>query len=87
MNPETINEESFTLACPMGSPLTGEVSYTDSTNVATLTLPDNLPANSNCVATISRDVRDAAGSAMRDAFSWSFVTASENANVPLSSTR
>lgn len=86
MDAETINEESFTIAC-MGNPLPGEVSYAANTNVATLTLPGNLPADSNCVATISRDVRDTSGSAMRDEFSWSFVTDSENPNVPLSSTR
>lgn len=75
MDPATLTAASFTLACPVGTPKTGVVTYSESSNVATLTLPAvNLPSNTECTATISTAAKDTAGVALAAPFNWSFTT-------------
>jgi hypothetical protein len=76
MNPATVNTNTFTLACPAGSPVAGSVSYDASSRVATLVPSATLPLSTLCVATITTGVQDTSGIAMQTAFVWSFVTGS-----------
>ena len=76
MNPATLTPASFTLACPAATAVTGTgVSYLAAGNVATLTLPTDLPASTVCVATVTPAVQDTAGRALAAAYVWSFTTA------------
>ncbi len=75
MDPLTITNANFTLACPTGTAVTGTVGYAVNGNVATFTpTGGNLSANTTCTATIGTGVKDVAGNALASAFSWSFTT-------------
>ena len=74
MDPASLTASSFTLACPAGTGLAGAVAYTAASNTATLTLPQNLPGNTRCSATVTTAAKDPAGNALSNAFVWSFVT-------------
>lgn len=76
INPSTLQASSFTLDCPSGSGVTGSVGYLANTNTAILLLPTNttLPINANCLATLTTDIRDNDGLALRAPYSWRFVT-------------
>ena len=56
--PLTINNSTFSVACPMGTPITGSVSYIASSRIATFSPTAVLPANTVCTATISTALRD-----------------------------
>jgi hypothetical protein len=83
MDPATLTTASFTLACAAsaGAPLVnvtggGAVTYSALDKTATLPLPaaSNLPADAVCVANLSTAIKDAAGTALRAGFDWSFTT-------------
>ena len=79
----SITPASFTLACPVGTPVTATVAYDASTQVATLTPAAPLPVSTTCVATVTPAVRDSTGFALGSNFSWSFVTgAAADATAP-----
>ena len=83
MNPATLNSGTFTLACPAGTPVTGNVSYDASNRVSTFVPSANLPLSTLCVATVTTGVEDATGIPMQAAFVWSFVTgATADATAP-----
>ncbi len=74
IDPLTITTASFTLACPVGTAVTGTVGYAVSGNVATFTPASDLPASTTCTVTIATNVKDVAGNAMASVFSWIFTT-------------
>lgn len=74
MDPPSIDDASFTLACPAGTAVGGRVSYSADGDIATLTPTANLPPSTLCNATISTAARDAAGNALAAPFNWSFTT-------------
>ncbi len=76
MDPATLTNASFTLACPAATPITGGVvTYLAAGNVATLTLPAaNLPVSTVCTATITTAAKDTTGMALASNFIWTFTT-------------
>lgn len=76
MNPATLTAASFTLACPVGTPVAGAVGYLAAGNVATLTLPaaPNLPLGTVCTATITTAATDTTGIPLAANFVWTFTT-------------
>jgi outer membrane protein OmpA-like peptidoglycan-associated protein len=74
MNPLTITNATFTLACPAGSPVPGTVGYAVNGNVATFTPTSALPASTICSATITTGVTDSAGNALAANYPWTFTT-------------
>ena len=85
INPATLTDASFTLACPAANPITGAVTYAAEGNVATLTLPagTNLPPNKVCTATVTTSAQSAAGVALAGNFVWTFTTSAVmNASRP-----
>ena len=76
MDPATLLSTSFTVACPGGTAVTGNVSYVAATQTASLTLPatPNLPINTTCVATITTGARGSNGLALAADYRWSFGT-------------
>jgi ice-binding like protein/Big-like domain-containing protein len=74
MDPYTLTNANFTLACPAGTPISGTVGHAVNGNAATFTPANPLPANTNCSATITTGVTDVAHNAMVSAFTWIFTT-------------
>jgi hypothetical protein len=76
MDPTTLTATSFTLACPVGTPVTGVVSYLGAGSIATLTLPaaPDLPPSTVCTATITAAAKDTTGVALANDFVWTFTT-------------
>ena len=73
--PLTINNSTFSVACPMGTPITGSVSYIASSRIATFSPTAVLPANTVCTATISTALRDTTGLALATDFVWTLKQA------------
>jgi hypothetical protein len=88
MDPLSLTNGTFSLACPAGTPVVGSVGYAVSGSVATFTPAVLLPASTSCSATLATAVRDASGNALASAFSWSFTTsaAPDTASPMVSST-
>lgn len=74
MDAATLTSSTFTLACPVGTPQTGAVTYSATGNVATLSLAGNLPGNTTCTATVTTGARDVAGTPLASNFVWTFST-------------
>jgi hypothetical protein len=76
MGPATLNPTSMTLACPLGTPITGSVNYLAASNTATLTLPAavNLPASVLCSMTVTTAAKAASGAALAANFVSTFST-------------
>ncbi|MDO8330660.1 MAG: Ig-like domain-containing protein [Fluviicoccus sp.] len=74
MNPASIGASAFTVACPAGVPVAGNVTYVAPSRTVTFAPGAVLPANTTCAATISTGVKDTTGLAMEKAFVWTFVT-------------
>ncbi len=72
MDPTTLTPDSFTLACGNGAKQLGTVGYATNGNVATLTLANALPIQTNCTATITTSAKDTTGVAMAAPLSWTF---------------
>ena len=75
MDPSTISSASFTLTDASGSPVAASVSYSASTNVATLTPNTPLPGVGTLTARLDTTVKSADGTPLTSAVSWSFGTA------------
>lgn len=75
MQASSLTPSSFTVACPAGTPVTATVAYNATTQVATLTPSQALPASTLCVATITTAVKDSMGLGLASNFVWSFTTA------------
>src|SRR6202166_4132888 len=74
MNPATINASTFTLTSG-GTSVSGQVTYTAATNIATFT-PSAALANSTLfTATITTGAKDPAGTSLAANFVWTFTTA------------
>lgn len=82
MNPVSITGSSFSLACPMSTPVTGTVSYTAAGNVAILSLGSNLPGNTICTATVAASVSDTTGNTLSSPYVWNFTTGDTPETVP-----
>lgn len=76
MNPATLTNQNFRLACPTGNPITGTVTYLSTSRVATLTLPtsSSLPPSTVCTVTLTTGVRDTAGIPLASNVEWRFTT-------------
>ncbi|MBK7903396.1 MAG: Ig-like domain-containing protein [Proteobacteria bacterium] len=74
MDPLTITDAHFVLACPAGTPVAGAVGYAVNGSVATLTPASDLPASTTCTAQITTGAEDVAGNALAIAVNWSFTT-------------
>jgi hypothetical protein len=74
MDPLTITPTTFTLACPVGTAITGAVGYPVNGNVATFTPASDLPAGTVCKTTITTGVKDVAGNALASDYVWSWTT-------------
>ncbi|MDP3516474.1 MAG: Ig-like domain-containing protein [Pseudohongiella sp.] len=82
MNPATLTASSFSLACPMSTPIAGTVSYAATTNVATLALGRTLPGNTVCTATVAASVSDTTGNTIVNPYVWTFTTGATPETVP-----
>jgi hypothetical protein len=76
MDDDTLTQASFTLECPVGTPLSGVVTYNEAGKMATLTLPSSpdLPPTTVCTAKITTAAKDLAGNALANNFVWTFTT-------------
>ena len=72
--PATINTSTFTLVCPVGTAITGTVTYVAATRVASFAPAAVLPANTICTATITTGATDTTGLALASNFVWTFTT-------------
>jgi len=72
MNESTLNTTSFLLK-NSSSPISGGVSYDDSTKIATFNPTKNLDYGTNYTATLTTGVTDLAGNSL-DETTWSFTT-------------
>jgi len=75
MDAATLTAASFTLACPLATPITGgTVSYLADSKIATLTLPAVLPSATVCTATITTAAKDSIGVSLANNHTWQFTT-------------
>jgi methionine-rich copper-binding protein CopC len=68
-----VSDTSFTLTDPAGAAVAAVVTYDAATRVATLNPNANLLADTKYTATLTGDIRDAAGNALTST-SWTFTT-------------
>lgn len=82
MDPATLTPANFTLTCPGGLPGAGVtgVSYPAS-NMATLAIPDGLPSNVTCTATVTTAAKDSTGVPLDSNFVWTFATGTTGDNT------
>jgi hypothetical protein len=81
MNASTLATSTFTLTKPDSSiPVAATVSYSSTTDKATLNPSSNLASNTTYMATIkggSTGAKDSAGNALEQDYSWTFTTAAD----------
>ncbi len=82
MDPLTITNSNFSLACGSGAAITGTMGYAVSGNMATFAPTSALPNSSTCTATITTGVKDVAGNALASAFLWVFSTGAAADKTP-----
>lgn len=80
MDPASISNDTFKVSSSDGSSAAGTVSYDASTQTACFTPSSNLSALTQYAATVSSQVKDAAGNALGADFKWSFKTGSETSS-------
>ncbi len=82
MDPATLTTASFTLTCLGGLPGAGVtgISYPAS-NMATLAIPDGLPSDDTCTATVTTAAMDDTGIPLDSDYVWSFDTGSTGDNT------
>ena len=66
---------SFTLACPVATPIAASVTYDPASQTATLTPASALPADTVCQASVAANATDTSGIALLAPFTWTFRTA------------
>jgi hypothetical protein len=77
MDPLTLTATSFTLACPLATPITGgSVGYQAASKIATLTLPAGtvLAASTLCLAKVTMAAKDSTGVSLAQDHTWQFTT-------------
>lgn len=74
MDPATITTANFTVACPVGTPITGTVAYVASSKIATFSHAANFPGSILCTATIATGAKDTTGIALANPYVWAFTT-------------
>lgn len=82
MDPASLTATTFSVACPTGTPISATVGYTAASNLATMTLGGNLPANTTCTATVAGSVKDTVGTALSAPYVWNFTTGANPDVVP-----
>lgn len=84
MDPATLTNASFTLACPVATPITGgTVSYLADSKMATLPLLAVLPVATVCTATVTTAAKDSTGLNLASNYAWQFTTsASTDVTAP-----
>ena len=82
MDPLTLTTATMKLACPVGTAVTGTVSYALASNVATFSPATNLPASTTCVATLTTGLTDISGKALASPYIWSFTTSASQPRGP-----
>ena len=73
MDPDSLDGH-FTLTDDVLNPVSGTVSYIESTHTAVFTPASALAENATYTATLSTDIQDSYGVALADPVSWSFTT-------------
>jgi hypothetical protein len=82
MTPGTINATTFTLAGSGGTPVTGQVSYNATGNLATFTPSGNLTAGASYIATVTTGAQDLYGNALAANAVTNFSIAANGCNPP-----
>ena len=82
MDPLTLTPANFKLTGPGMTAVNGSVSYDDRTRTATF-LPSNPLTSGNYKATVTTNVRDAAGIPLSNAKVWTFTTNNTNCLQPV----
>ncbi|MBJ6119598.1 DUF3494 domain-containing protein [Pontibacter sp. BT310] len=72
MNPETINQTSFTLTGP--EKVSGEISYDTKTNTLTFVPEKNLKFATTYTGRVATSVKDVLGNALQTDYVWTFTT-------------
>lgn len=71
----TMNDETFLVVGPGGTPISGSVTYASIARTATFTPASNLSPNTTYTATVTTEVQDLAGNALAGNETWTFTTA------------
>lgn len=74
MLPSSLDANSFSVACPLGSPVLGTVTYDTANRIAVLQHAVLFDANTTCQATITTAAKDTAGIGLAKDYVWSFTT-------------
>lgn len=74
IDPATVSESTFKVACPDGNAIEGAVTYSSSNRMASFTPNASLPAGTICTAAIVRGVQDTTGNGLEKSFIWMFMT-------------
>lgn len=74
IDPATVSESTFKVACPDGKAIEGFVTYSSSSRMASFTPNASLPAGTICTAAIVKGVQDTTGNGLEKAFIWMFMT-------------
>ena len=80
MNASTITTATFTVIGPGATPVTGTVTYSASTDIATFTPTNALAPGTVYTATITTEVEDVAGNALASNHVWNFTTSATTGN-------
>ncbi|MEO6296712.1 MAG: Ig-like domain-containing protein [Dokdonella sp.] len=91
MDATTLTPANFSVACPAGTPLVGRIDYSTAAQKASFSavgplptdVPQPLPANVTCTATISTGVKGVDGVALATSFVWTFATTPDAAFLEL----
>ena len=81
MDPSTLTPETFAVACPAGTDITGTVSYDAADMRATFTPSAALPGDTTCVVSLNTGARSARGVPLDGDVEWTFATALDPALV------
>jgi hypothetical protein len=82
MNPSSIDGTTFTLTGPGSSPVTGQVTYNASSNMAIFTPSGSLALSTVYIATITAGAQDMFGNALAADFVWTFTTGANPCQPP-----
>jgi hypothetical protein len=80
VNPNTVNAQTFTLKKNGATAVAGSVSYTGTS--ALFDPSADLEAGASYSVTLSSGVRDLAGNALADGFTWTFATSAQTDRTP-----